>query len=59
MRAAREWTQQELADLVGVSRQSITAIATRRARPSRPLARPLPRFFDWATHEIFTLEKKR
>ena len=59
MRAAREWTQQELADLVGVSRQSINSIETGRYVPSLPLALTFARVFQWATDEIFTLEKKR
>ena len=59
MRAAREWTQQELADLVGVSRQSINSIETGRYVPSLPLALTLARVFQCPTDEIFTLEKKR
>ena len=59
MRAARGWTQQELADLVGVSRQSINSIETGRYVPSLPLALTLARVFQCPTDEIFTLEKKR
>jgi putative transcriptional regulator len=59
MRAAREWTQQELADLVGVSRQSINSIETGRYVPSLPLALTFARVFQCPTDEIFTLEKKR
>jgi putative transcriptional regulator len=59
MRAARGWTQQELADLVGVSRQSINSIETGRYVPSLPLALTFARVFQCPTDEIFTLEKKR
>ena len=59
MRAERGWTQQELADLVGVSRQSINSIENGRYVPSLPLALTFARVFQCATDEIFTLEKKR
>ena len=59
MRGARGWTQQELADLVGVSRQSINSIETGRYVPSLPLALTFARVFQCPTDEIFTLEKKR
>ena len=59
MRAARGWTQQELADLVGVSRQSINSIETGRYVPSLPRALTFARVFQCPTDEIFTLEKKR
>lgn len=59
MRAERGWTQQELADLVGVSRQSINSIENGRYVPSLPLALTFARVFRCTTDEIFTLEKKR
>ena len=59
MRAERGWTQQELADLVGVSRQSINSIENGRYVPSLPLALTFARVFQCMTDEIFTLEKKR
>jgi putative transcriptional regulator len=59
MRAERGWTQQELADLVGVSRQSINSIENGRYVPSLPLALTFARVFQCTTDEIFTLEKKR
>lgn len=59
MRAERGWTQQELADLVGVSRQSINSIENGRYVPSLPLALTFARAFQCTTDEIFTLEKKR
>ena len=38
LRAAREWSQSDLADKLGVSRQTINAIETGRFDPSLPLA---------------------
>jgi putative transcriptional regulator len=59
MRAERGWTQQDLADLVGVSRQSINSIENGRYVPSLPLALTFARVFKRPTDDIFTLEKKR
>jgi len=59
MRLARELTQEQLADAVGVSRQSINSIERGRYVPSLPLALLLARAFCCAVDEIFTLEKKR
>ncbi|HEX7191929.1 MAG TPA: helix-turn-helix transcriptional regulator, partial [Thermoanaerobaculia bacterium] len=39
------WTQQELADAVGVSRQSINSIERQRYVPSLPLALLFARLF--------------
>ena len=56
LRSDRGWTQQQLADAVGVSRQSINSIECNRYVPSLPLALTFARVFDCATDEIFTLE---
>ena len=56
LRDQRGWTQQELADAVGVSRQSINSIERERYVPSLPLALAFARVFDCSTDEIFTLE---
>jgi putative transcriptional regulator len=58
-RDERGWTQQELADRVGVSRQSINSIERNRYVPSLPLALTFARVFDRSTDELFTLETKR
>ena len=55
LRAARGWTQQQLADAVGVSRQSINSIECNRYVPSLPLALAFARIFGCATDDIFTL----
>jgi putative transcriptional regulator len=59
LRAERGWTQQALADAVGVSRQSINSIERNRYVPSLPLALLFARVFAVSTDEIFTLEKRR
>jgi putative transcriptional regulator len=56
LRIARGWTQQELADAVGVSRQSINSIERDRYVPSLPLALTFARVFHCTTDEIFKLE---
>jgi len=55
-RVAAGWTQQQLADAVGVSRQSINSIECDRYIPSLPLALTFARVFGCATDDIFTLE---
>ena len=59
LRIERGWTQQDLAEAVGVSRQSINSIERNRYVPSLPLALTFARVFGCATDEIFKLEKKR
>ena len=59
LRLARDWTQQELADAVGVSRQSINSIERDRYVPSLLLALTFARVFKVSTDSIFTLESKR
>ncbi len=58
-RNTRGWTQQQLAEAVGVSRQSINSIERNRYVPSLPLALTFARVFGCSTDEIFTLEKKK
>jgi putative transcriptional regulator len=55
LRAARGWTQEQLADAVGVSRQSINSIERDRYVPSLPLALTFAQVFGCPTDEIFTL----
>jgi putative transcriptional regulator len=58
LRGERGWTQQQLADAVGVSRQSINSIERERYVPSLPLALTFARVFGVSTDRIFTLESK-
>lgn len=53
LRAARRWSQADLADLVGVSRQTVNAIETERFDPSLPLAFKLAQVFDQSIETIF------
>ena len=55
----RGWTQQQLADAVRVSRQSINSIERDRYVPSLHLALTFSRVFSVPTDEIFKLENKR
>jgi putative transcriptional regulator len=59
LRTERGWTQQQLADAVGVSRQSINSIECDRYIPSLPLALLFSRVFKIPTDDIFKLESKR
>jgi putative transcriptional regulator len=57
LRAERDWSQQDLADKLSVSRQTINAIETEKYDPSLPLALKIGRLFDQSIEEIFTLEE--
>ena len=56
LRNARGWTQEQLAQAVGVSRQSINSIERNRYVPSLELALTFARIFDCPTDQIFQLE---
>lgn len=53
MRSERGWTQQELADMVDVSRQTIISLERGRYNPSIVLAFRLARLFDVKIEELF------
>ncbi len=53
LRAERNWSQAELAELLGVSRQTINAIETEKYDPSLPLAFKMARLFEKSIEEIF------
>ena len=59
LRMKRNWTQQQLAEAVGVSRQSINSIERERYVPSLLLALTFAQVFSCPTDEIFTLESDR
>jgi putative transcriptional regulator len=59
LRTGRGWTQQQLAEAVGVSRQSINSIERNRYVPSLLLALTFSRVFSCSTDEIFTLEVEK
>lgn len=54
LRAERGWTQQELADHAGVSRQTIHAVESGKYDPSLPLAFSLARVFECTIESLFT-----
>jgi putative transcriptional regulator len=53
LRAAKGWSQGDLADALGVSRQSINALETGKFDPSLPLAFRIARLFSKRIEEIF------
>lgn len=53
LRAERGWSQQDLADQLAVSRQSVNAIETGKYDPSLPLAFRFADVFGMAIEEIF------
>jgi putative transcriptional regulator len=53
MREARGWSQGRLAQLLGVSRQTINAVETDKYDPSLPLALRLARLFGCNPQDIF------
>lgn len=56
-RAEMRLTQQDLADAVGVSRQTIHAIEAGRFVPSTVLAMKIARHFGKRVEEVFQLEE--
>ena len=56
LRAERNWSQLDLAERLGVSRQSVNAIETGKYDPSLPLAFRIARLFEAPIEAIFTDE---
>ena len=54
LRAARDWSQADLADRLQVSRQSVNAIETGKYDPSLPLAFKIARVFALSIEQIFS-----
>lgn len=53
LRAERDWSQADLSDELGVSRQTVNAIETGRYDPSLPLAFRIARLFARKIEDIF------
>ncbi|OCT29569.1 helix-turn-helix transcriptional regulator [Pseudomonas putida] len=53
LRSGRGWSQAELAERLGVSRQTVNAIETGRYDPSLPLAFSIAGVFELSIEEIF------
>ena len=58
LRGERGWSQQDLAERLGVSRQSVNAIETGRYDPSLPLAFKIAELFDLTIEDVFTSPSK-
>lgn len=56
-RATKRMSQQELADLVGVSRQTIIQLERNRYNPSMLLAYSIAKVFDVAIEDLFDFEE--
>jgi len=57
LRTATGLSQQELAEALNVSRQTINSIETGRYTPSLPLAIALARYFGATVEEVFHAEE--
>ena len=53
LRTTREWSQSDLAERLGVSRQSVNAIETGKYDPSLPLAFRIAEVFGLSIEAIF------
>ena len=53
LRSERNWSQADLAERAGVSRQTINAIETEKYDPSLPLAFTLARIFKLTIEDMF------
>lgn len=56
-RAIKNITQEELAGIIAVSRQTINAMEKNKYVPSTVLALKLARYFEVAVEDIFSLEE--
>lgn len=57
LRKQHKITQEEFANEVGVTRQTITSIETGKYIASLPLAFKIAKFFDMSIEEIFSIEE--
>lgn len=58
LRAERGWSQAELAQRLGVSRQTVNAIETGRYDPSLPLAFALAKAFERPIEQLFDPDER-
>ena len=56
-RAKKDLTQAKLAEMIGVSRQTVNAMELNKYVPSTVLALKISKIFDKNVNEIFFLEK--
>lgn len=57
IRAEHNWSQADLAEKLGVSRQTINAVETGKYDPSLPLAFKIARLVDMKIEEIFIFDE--
>jgi len=57
LRAQHSMTQEQLAEAVGVSRQSVIAIETQKYNPSLELAYKIAKAFHKTIEEVFIFEE--
>ena len=53
LRAEREWSQAEVADRLGIARQTVNALETGKYAPSLPLAFKIAKLFERPVDQIF------
>jgi putative transcriptional regulator len=56
LRAEKDWTQAQLAAMIGVSRQAIIAVENGKYDPALPLAFRIARAFGKNVEEVFVWE---
>ena len=56
LRTARDLSQQQLGEAMGVSRQTINSIEKERYTPSLPLAIALARYFGLPVEDVFHVD---
>ncbi len=56
LRAEYDWTQEDLAQKLGISRQAVIAIEKEKYDPSLPLAFKIARLFQQPVEDIFRYE---
>ena len=59
LRAERNWSQQQLAERLDVSRQSVNSIETGKYDPSLPLAFRIAELFGLSIEEVFESPSRR
>ncbi|MEK5234806.1 helix-turn-helix transcriptional regulator [Paenibacillus sp. FSL L8-0470] len=57
LRAERDWTQADLAEHVGISRQAVISIEKYKYTPSLELAFKIAKAFNVSINEVFVLEE--
>ena len=58
IRESRNIKQNEMAETLGVSRQTMTAIEKMKYNPSLELSLKIAHYFDLKVEDIFTLERR-